>query len=84
MNSGKYVDNLEVMTAVLELLTTIIKEIVDSLPNATNLPDTMELISFVREDFGIIFSYLPSILQTEYLNPILSIPDLLSVLSNEL
>ena len=67
------------MTGILDVLMIIIKEIVEALPHCVNLPDVMELMAFIREDVATIFSYLPTILQNEYLNPILAIPDLLSV-----
>lgn len=69
------------MTEILELLMIIVKEIVEAMPLCVNLPDAIELMSFIREDFAAIFSYLPTILHNEYLNPILAIPDLLSVIT---
>ena len=75
-------DNVDVITEILDVLMIIVKELVEALPQCLNLPDCLELIQYVREDFTTIFSILPTVLHTEYLNPILSISDLLTVLSS--
>ena len=71
------------MTGILDVLMIIIKEIVEAIPACVTLPEAMELMTLIREDFATIFSYLPTILSNEYLNPILAIPDLLMVIGLE-
>ena len=74
-------ENVDVITEILDVLMIIVKELVEALPQCVNIPEGLELIQYVREDFTTIFSFLPTVLHTEYLNPILAISDLLTVLS---
>lgn len=79
ITTGRYTDNPDVVAEMLDTLMAIIKEMVEAIPACVNLPDTMELMNYVRENFTAIFSFLPAVLHGDYLNPILAIPDLLTV-----
>ena len=66
------------MTSILELLMAVVKELVEVLPAIISANDIASMVD-ARECFTVVFTVLPSVLNQEYLNPILVLPDILSV-----
>ena len=66
------------MTSILELLRAVVKELVEAIPTIISANDLASMAD-ARECFTVVFTMLPSILNQEYLNPILVLPDILSV-----
>ena len=77
ITSEQYVNNPDITTSILELLMVVVKELVEALPSIS--PNDMNTINEARECFSVVFNCIPAVLHQEYLNPVLVLPDILSV-----
>ena len=59
----------------------VVKELVESIPSILSAND-LATMNEARECISLVFECIPAVLHQEYLNPILVLPDILSVLAS--
>lgn len=79
------------MMQIIDVLAAVVKEEIEALKQccgnvrierATNAQ--ADAVANVQHDFRVIFSFLPTLLHQEYINPIFTIPDILQCLVQQL
>ena len=91
ITSEQYTTNQDVMMQIIDVVAAVVKEEIEALQQCCGNVALIALIhaqadavANVQQDFQIIFSFLPTLLHQEYINPILTIPDILQCLVQQL